>query len=109
MPYYVCLVSFTQQGLKNLGATTKRAKAFEDTAEKLGVKILSTYWTVGRYDLVHILDAPDDDMAASMAFSLSGLGNVRTETLRAFDRKQMETILKKVQTPYDLLREQSEK
>ena len=104
MPQYVCLVSFTQQGLKNLGATTKRAKAFEDTAAKIGVEIKYTLWTVGRYDIVHILDAPDDQTAASMAFSLGALGNVRTETLRAFDRQEMDQVLEKVQTPFDLLR-----
>lgn len=104
MPQYVCLVTFTKQGLKNLGATTKRAKAFEDAAEKLGVEIKYTLWTVGRYDIVHILEAPDDETAASMAFSLGALGNVRTETLRAFDREEMEAIIDRVQTPFDLLK-----
>ncbi len=85
MANYVCLVSFTQEGLKNLKATTKRAKAFEEQAEKVGVKIKCTFWTVGRYDLVHIFEAPDDETAAAMAFSLGVVGNVRTETLRAFD------------------------
>ncbi len=103
MPQYVCLVTFTQQGLKNLAATTKRAEAFEVAAEKLGVIIKSTLWTVGRFDLVHILEAPDDDTAATMAFSLGSIGNVRTETLRAFDGGEMKEIIKNVQTPYDLL------
>lgn len=105
MPKYVCLVSFTQQGLKNLGATTKRAEALEENAKKMGVEVVHTFWTVGQYDLVHILDAPDDKTAASLAFSLGAVGNVRTETMRAFDRDEMTEILEKVITPYDLLRE----
>ncbi|MHC4607699.1 MAG: GYD domain-containing protein [Planctomycetota bacterium] len=109
MPHYVTLVTFTQEGLKNLNSTTKRAKAFEDAAEKLGVKILYTLWTVGRYDIVHILDAPDDETAAGMAFSLGSLGNVRTETLRAFGREEMEKIIARVQSPFDLLRGQINK
>jgi uncharacterized protein with GYD domain len=105
MPKYVCLVSFTQQGLKNLGATTKRAEALQKHAEKMGVKVIHTFWTVGQYDLVHVLDAPDDRTAAGLAFSLGAVGNVRTETMRAFDREEMTEILEKVITPYDLLRE----
>ena len=70
MPHYVCLVSFTHEGLKNLKSTTKRAKVFSDKLEDKGIKILNTFWTVGRYDLVHIIEAPDDESAASLAFSL---------------------------------------
>lgn len=103
MPHYVCLVTFTQEGLKNLKATTKRAKAFAEKAESKGIKIKTTFWTVGRYDLVHILEAPNDEMAAAMAFSLGALGNVRTETLRAFDVDEMEQILEDVYTPYDFV------
>ena len=104
MPHYVCLVSFTQEGLKNLKATTKRAKAFEEQVEKHGIKVKTTLWTVGRYDLVHIVEAPDDETAAAMAFSLGALGNVRTETLRAFDIDEMESVLENVYTPYDLVK-----
>jgi uncharacterized protein with GYD domain len=71
----------------------------------LGVKIHGTYWTLGRYDIVHILEAPDEKTAASLAFSLGALGNVRTHTMPAFTVEEMtEEILTKVQTPYDLLR-----
>ena len=103
MPQYVCLVTFTQEGLKNLKATTKRAEAFAEKVEEHGVKIKTTLWTVGRYDLVHIVEAPDDRTAAAMAFSLGSLGNVRTETLRAFDINEMGDVLEKVYTPYDLV------
>jgi len=103
MPSYVCLVTFTQEGLKNLKATTSRAKAFAEKVEEHGVVIKTTLWTVGRYDLVHIFEAPNDETAAAMAFSLGVIGNVRTETLRAFDIDEMSEILEKVYTPYDLV------
>ena len=102
MPNYVCLVSFTQEGLKQLHATTRRARAFKEKVEAHGITIKATLWTLGRYDLVHILEAPDDETAAAMAFSMGALGNVRTEILRGFDVDEMETILKNVFTPYDL-------
>ncbi len=103
MPHYLCLVTFTHEGLKNLRATTKRAEAFEEKAEKAGLKILNTYWNVGRYDLFHVFDAPDDETAAAMSFSLGVLGNVRVEMMRAFNREEMQELLTKVYTPYDLL------
>ena len=103
MPNYVCLVTFTQEGLKNMKATTKRAKAFAEKVESHGVHIKTTLWTVGRYDLVHVVEAPDDETAAAMAFSLGTLGNVRTELMRGFDVDEMEQVLENVYTPYDLL------
>lgn len=105
MAHFICLVTFTEQGLSQLGKTTKRAEAFAKLAERFDVKILSTYWTLGAYDMVHIIQAPDEKTAASLAFSLSTLGNVRTHTLPAFTLQEMnEDILEKVQTPYDLIR-----
>jgi uncharacterized protein with GYD domain len=96
--------------MRQLAATTKRAEAFTQRAQQMGVTILGTYWTLGRYDIVHIIEAPDQKTAAAMAFSLGALGNVRTHTLPAFTLDEMrEDILDNVQTPYDLLRvEQNE-
>jgi len=105
MPHFVCLITFTQQGLQQLGATTKRAEAFKQRAEQLGAKVVETYWTLGMYDIVHIIEAEDAEMAASLALSSLALGNVRTHTLPAFTVEEMrDKILPKVQTPYDLLR-----
>jgi len=105
MPHFICLITYTQQGSSQLGATTKRSEAFRKRAEQLGAKILATYWTLGMYDLVHIIEAADERMAAALAYSTLALGNVRTHTLPAFTREEMEKdILPKVQTAYDLLR-----
>jgi uncharacterized protein with GYD domain len=103
--HFICLVSYTQQGLSQVGKTTKRAEAFAKRAEQLGVKIVGTYWTLGQYDMVHIIEAPDEKMAASLAFSLGALGNVRTHTLPAFTKEEIQQeIFPKVQTAFDLLR-----
>jgi uncharacterized protein with GYD domain len=105
MAHFICLVTFTEAGLAQLGSTTKRAEAFTKLAARFDVKILQTFWTLGNYDMVHIIQAPDEKTAASLAFSLSALGNVRTHTLPAFTLQEMnEEILEKVQTPYDLIR-----
>lgn len=103
MAKYVCLIQFTDTGVKNLRKTTNRAKAFQEKMEKMGIYITNTLWTVGRHDMIHIFEAPDDEAAATFAYTLSSLGNVRTNTMRAFDFDEMERIIDNVQTPYDLL------
>jgi uncharacterized protein with GYD domain len=105
MAKYVALLTFTDTGIKNLRKTTARAEAFATKIQAHGVKILYTLWTVGRYDLVHIFEADDDKSAATFSYTLSALGNVRTNTMRAFDIDEMHDVVSHVQTPYDLLRE----
>jgi uncharacterized protein with GYD domain len=104
MAKFVCLVKYTTEGIKQIGTTTKRAEAFEKRVEQLGGKVLATYWTLGLYDILHIIEAEDAKMAASLAMSLGSLGNVQTHTMAAFSLEEMqEDILKNVQNPYDLL------
>ncbi len=105
MTKYVCLVTFTDTGIRNLRKTTARAGAFADRMKSQGITILQTLWTVGSVDLVHFFEAEDDQAAATFAFTLAALGNVRTNTMRAYDANEMEKVIEKVQTPYDLLRE----
>ncbi|AKJ08728.1 GYD family protein [Streptomyces incarnatus] len=95
MPAYVALLSWTDQGVRNFKDTAKRAETFESAVQKLGGKLLSLYWTVGSYDLVAIVEAPDDETAAAALLQLGGVGNVRSTTLRAFGREEMERIVAK--------------
>ena len=93
MATFICLVSFTEEGFRNLKETRRRADAFKQSARKKGISITHTYWTIGRYDILHIFEAPDVAAAASVAFALGSMGNVRTETLRAFNRDEMAKVL----------------
>ncbi len=105
MAKFVCLVSYTTEGLKQLSMTTKRSDAFSKRVEQLGGKVLATYWTLGIYDIIHVIEAEDAKMAASLAMSLGSLGNVKTHTMAAFSLEEMrDEILKNVQNPYDLLK-----
>jgi uncharacterized protein with GYD domain len=65
-------------------------------AEKLGVKIIEEFWTIGAYDEVVLFDAPDDETMTAFACKVSSLGNVKTETMRAFRKEEMEGILSKI-------------
>ncbi len=96
MPTYIVLGQFTDQGIRNVKDTSKRADAAKELAKKLGAKVLDLYWTIGRYDLALILDAPDDETMVAFGLSAGKLGNVRTETLRAFSQAEINQILKRV-------------
>ncbi|MFI2347136.1 GYD domain-containing protein [Streptomyces sp. NPDC019443] len=95
MPTYVSLLNWTDQGVRGYKDTSQRAEAFAAAAQKLGVKVLNLYWTVGPYDMVAVVEAPDDETATAVLLQVAGLGNVRTSTLRAFGREEMDRIIAK--------------
>jgi uncharacterized protein with GYD domain len=94
MATYVLLVSFTDQGIRNVKDTTKRAEALREMAKKVGATVKDVYWTLGQYDVVTILEAPDAASVTALGLSVGALGNVRTQTLPAFSAAEMGTILK---------------
>jgi uncharacterized protein with GYD domain len=96
MATYVVLGNFTDQGIRNAKDTRKRAEAFKGMAQKAGVKVKELYWTLGQYDIVTILEAPDEETATALGLSAGSLGNIRTQTLRAFGSEEMGNILAKM-------------
>ena len=96
MGTYIVLSSFTEQGLRGIKDTTKRADAVKDLAKKFGVTAKEFFWTLGTYDVVVVFDAPDDASMTALGLAIGGLGNVRTQTLRAFTRDEMNGILAKL-------------
>jgi len=92
MATYIELVSWTDQGVRAAKDTVKRAKAFEEAAGAGGVKVKSLFWTLGEYDLVITVEAPDDEAVTRVGLMLAQLGNVRTKTLRAFNAEEMTRI-----------------
>ncbi len=93
MVTYIILWSFTDQGLKTIKQSTERAEFFRVQAEQHGIEVKETYWTMGAYDGVVILEAPDDEAVARLMLLTSSLGTVRGQTLRAFTQEQMSRIL----------------
>ena len=96
MATFFTTIKFTQQGIKSINDTTKRAAALKAAAKKLGVKITNIYWTLGDHDGVLILEAPDDETATTLLLHLGAGGNVHTTTVRAFTAAEMDKILEKV-------------
>ena len=96
MATYIALVSFTEQGIRNIKQTTERAKALSAAAAKLGVKVKDIYWTLGAYDAVFVAEAPNDEAITALAMSVGSLGNIRTQTMRAYSAEEMNKILVKL-------------
>ncbi len=96
MATYVVLVNYTEQGIRNVKDTTKRADAVRDLAKKFGATVREFYWTMGKYDLVVVFDAPDDAAMTALSLTIAQAGNVRTQTMRAFLRDEVNGMLAKV-------------
>jgi uncharacterized protein with GYD domain len=96
MVTYVTLFNWTEQGISKIQETIKRAEDFAAQAEKAGAHVKAQYWTVGRYDGIIVLEAQDDATAVGLIAKLAKLGNVHTQTLRAFDSAEMRGVLGKV-------------
>jgi uncharacterized protein with GYD domain len=96
MPTYIALMNFTDQGIRSVKETTRRADAAKDAAKKFGANMAQIYWTVGQYDLVTVIEAPNDESATAFALSIASAGNVRTQTLRAYSREETNAILAKL-------------
>jgi uncharacterized protein with GYD domain len=94
MPRYVILWNWTDAGIKDVRETTARAERVTGEFEKRGAT-LEVHWTVGPYDGIGIMDAPDDESATAALLWLGSTGNVRTTTMRAFDASEMARILEK--------------
>lgn len=94
MPTYVSLLNWTDQGIRKVKETTKRAKDFQNMAGKMKVRVRHIYWTMGDYDVVLIVEAPDDETLSRLLLTLGRLGNVKTKTLRAYSGSEMDRILK---------------
>ncbi len=97
MPTYISLVKWTDQGIRNVKDSPQRLNAAKKATEAAGGKWLGFYLTMGRYDIVAILELPSDEAAAAFVLSLGRLGNVRTETLKAFPEDQYRGIIANVQ------------
>ncbi len=96
MATYIVLNSFTDQGIRSVKDSTKRADAVRELAKKFGVTAKEFFWTLGSYDIVAIYDAPDDVSMTAFGLAIGAAGNVRTQTLRAFSREEMNGVLAKL-------------
>jgi uncharacterized protein with GYD domain len=95
MATYVHLLKWTDQGIRNYKDTVSRADKYAGLVKESGGRLIQQLWTNGEYDVVLVLDAPDDETAAQLSLQLGALGNVRGQTLRAFTPEEMRNIIAK--------------
>ena len=97
MPVYVTLLNWTDQGIRNVREAVQRVDSGAQVAEqKYGVRLREVYWTVGPYDYVVLWEAPDEQSMSAFMLELGSLGNIRSTTLRAYDRDEMGSILERL-------------
>jgi len=96
VPHYVSLMRWTSKGVAGLPAWRERVDEGQRIVEEAGGKLVGVYVTLGRYDVVEIFEAPDDDTAAEILMKLQRHGAEHTETLRAFTRDEAEAIVKRL-------------
>jgi uncharacterized protein with GYD domain len=93
MPTYIALLNWTQQGVAKVKDSPNRLDAGREAFKKLGVEIKDTYLTMGRYDLVCVIEGPDDEAVARALLALGSQGNVQTETLKAWKEDDFRKIV----------------
>ena len=93
MAKYVVLVNWTDQGIRNIKDSPSRADAVRDVGKKFGCEMTDLYMTIGAYDLVTMVEAPDDESLAKYILTIAQGGNVRTTTLKAFDEETYRAIV----------------
>jgi uncharacterized protein with GYD domain len=96
MATFVSLVNWTDQGIRNVKDTIQRYERGEELANKHGVTNEQIYWTVGPYDMVFIAQAPDAESITAYLLEIGLAGNIRTTTLRGYNREEMSGILEKL-------------
>jgi len=98
MATFICLFGWTEQGIRSVKDTADRAEKFKKSIQAAGGSVKNIYWTMGRYDGVIVFEAPDDATAAAVMMGGCAQGNVRTETLRAFDENEIMGVLGKIKS-----------
>jgi uncharacterized protein with GYD domain len=92
MATFITLCNFTDQGIRSVKESPDRFAAFKAMGEKLGVTVKGVYWTVGHYDIVVVVEGSDEAVTAAL-LKVGSLGNIRTETLRAFSADEMKKVI----------------
>jgi len=96
VPHYITLMRWTSQGIAGLPAWRERVAEGERIIEQAGGTLVGVYATLGRYDVVEIFEAPDDEHAVEILMKLQRFGAEHTETLRAFTRDESEEIIRRL-------------
>jgi uncharacterized protein with GYD domain len=93
MPAYIVLTRFTERGMANIKESPARLDALKASMKDAGAEMKGFFLTMGQYDAVAVIEAPDDETVARIALSIGQKGNVRSETLRAFTEDEYRKLV----------------
>jgi uncharacterized protein with GYD domain len=93
MPMYISLINWTEQGRRNVKESAKRFALAKQAIEKTGTKLHNVFYTMGRYDMIGVVEAPNDETIAKITLMLESQGNLHFETLKAFTVEEATKIL----------------
>jgi uncharacterized protein with GYD domain len=93
MPAYVSLFNLTEQGLKTVKETVQRAQMIKEQAKAVGGRVIGIWWLMGQYDGMILFEGPDDETAMRQLIANGMLGNIRTNTLRAYSEEEMARVI----------------
>jgi uncharacterized protein with GYD domain len=97
LPYYILLINWTEQGISKINESSDRYNSFKASLEKVGGKLVGGYYTFGEFDVIIIIEAPNDETVMSLMLKIGSAGNVRTKTLKAFTADEASKIIKDLQ------------
>lgn len=95
MATYVALINWTDQGIRDFRSTLERSRKVNELGQGMNASLKEIYWTIGPYDVVAIVEAPDDETATAFLLATGSQGNVRTTSMRAFSADEMEGIVQR--------------
>ncbi|HZZ83939.1 MAG TPA: GYD domain-containing protein [Anaeromyxobacteraceae bacterium] len=93
MATYVCLLNYTDQGIRNIKEGPNRLDMAKKAFQSAGAELKQFYLAIGQYDMVIVAEAPDDETVARVVLGIGSLGNVRTQTLRVFAEPEFRKIV----------------
>jgi uncharacterized protein with GYD domain len=93
MSHYILLINWTDQGIIKVKESYDRYSSFRASVEKAGGKLVGGYYTFGEYDVVIIIEAPNDEAVMSLMLKVGSYGNVKTKTLKAFTAEEERKII----------------
>jgi uncharacterized protein with GYD domain len=94
LSHYILLINWTEQGISKIKESSDRYNSFKASLEKAGGKLIGGYYTLGEYDLVIIIEAPNDEIVMSLMLKVGSAGNVKTKTLKAFAAEEAIKIIR---------------
>ena len=92
MATYIMMSRYSPQGMQNIKESPARVEAARQLMRGQGAELKQFYTVMGRYDTVAIVEAPDDEAMARVVLAIGSLGNISTETLRAFGEEEFRKI-----------------